>query len=74
MKKAEKVREVPRVQLRGVRPSLEEIFRRGGDKALGVAYREYGYRLWEIAEHLGMHYATVSRRLKRWEREKRRDV
>jgi hypothetical protein len=39
-----------------------------------LAYWEYGYRLWEIAEHLGMHYATVSRKLKRWDKEKRGDV
>jgi DNA-binding MarR family transcriptional regulator len=31
------------------------------------AYRQHGYRLAEIATHLGMHYATVSRRLKRVE-------
>ena len=73
-KKAERIKEVPRVQLRAVRPSLEKIFRAGGDRALGTAYREHGYRLWEIAEHLGVHYATVSRKLKRWEKEKGRNV
>jgi putative transposase len=29
-----------------------------------AAYRRHGYRLAEIADHLGVHYATVSRRLK----------
>ena len=31
------------------------------------AYRRHGYRLAEIADHLGVHYATVSRRLKQAE-------
>jgi DNA-binding transcriptional regulator LsrR (DeoR family) len=32
-----------------------------------MAYRQYGYRLREIAAHLGVHEVTVSRRLKRAE-------
>ena len=28
------------------------------------AYRQYGYRLAEIVDHLGVHAATVSRRFK----------
>ena len=32
------------------------------------AYRRYGYRMIEIAEHLGVHYATVSRRVRRAEK------
>ncbi len=39
----------------------------GTPEEIGQAYREYGYRLREIAQHLGVHYATVSRRLKRAE-------
>ena len=35
---------------------------------VGVAYRDYGYTFREIAEHLGCHYSTVSRRLRREER------
>ena len=31
------------------------------------AYRPYGYRLAEIVDHLGVHVATVSRRLKQAE-------
>ncbi|MDH4155405.1 MAG: transposase [Nitrospira sp.] len=34
------------------------------------AYRKHGYRLAEIAAHLGVYYATVSRRLKQAERSK----
>jgi REP element-mobilizing transposase RayT len=60
------LKEVPRAQLRAAKPSLEQIFGRKGEKAIGVAY-EQGYRLNEIAAHLGVHYATVSRRLKRIE-------
>lgn len=58
------VREVPRAQWKAVKPSLEEIFRKRGDRALEAAYREWGYRMREIAEYLGVHYATVSRRLR----------
>ena len=39
-------------------------------EAIGQAYREYGYRLAEIAQHLGVHYATVSRRRKQFEQRK----
>ena len=39
------------------------------EKAIAEAY-EHGYRLNEIAAHLGVHYATVSRRLKRFEQAK----
>ena len=38
-----------------------------GMTAIGVAYRDHGYRMKGIADHLGVHYATVSRRLKKIE-------
>jgi putative transposase len=60
------VKEIPRAQLRAAKPSLEKIFGGRGEKAIGEAYAQ-GYRLNEIAAHLGVHYATVSRRLKRIE-------
>lgn len=63
----ESIKEVPREQWKPVRPSLEKLFRGKGMNAIGAAYRDYGYRMKEIAEHLGVHYATVSRRLKRIE-------
>jgi REP element-mobilizing transposase RayT len=59
--------EVPRVQRQPVRPRLDAILRRPGDKGIAVAYRQYGYRLREIADYLGVHYATVSRRLQKVE-------
>jgi DNA-binding MarR family transcriptional regulator len=38
--------------------------RREQNQIIHEAYRQHGYRLAEIATHLGVHYATVSRRLK----------
>jgi putative transposase len=63
------IREIPRRQTHAKRPALAEVFQRRGAEAqlIAVAYRRYGYRLGEIADHLGVHYATVSRRLKRAE-------
>lgn len=63
------IREVPRQQTQARRPGLGELFLASRVTARGLrqAYRRYGYRLREIAEHLGVHYATVSRRLKRAE-------
>src|SRR5919109_1546861 len=59
--------EIPRVQLKAARPSLERIFAKRGERAVLQAYKEHGYRLGEIAAHLGVHYATVSRKLKQLE-------
>lgn len=58
--------EVPRQQTQTLRPSLESLFRKRRDrgKAVDEAYHRYGYRMREIAGHLGVHYATVSRWLK----------
>ena len=63
------IRDIPRRQTQAQRPSLETLFQRKGDleKTIHQAYRQYGYRLAEIADHLGVHAATVSRRLKRAE-------
>jgi putative transposase len=57
------LKEIPRVQLRAGKPSLQRIFSKSGERAIAEAYN-HGYRLNEIASHLGVHYATVSRRLK----------
>ena len=63
------IREVPRQHTQAYRPELQDIFGGQRDQAQGIleAYRRYGYRMIEIAEHLGVHYATVSRRLRRTE-------
>ena len=64
------LKEIPRAQLHAAKPPLERIFARQGEKGIVRAYREHGYRMREIAAHLGVHYATVSRRLKQSEQEK----
>ena len=64
------LREIPRAQLKALKPTLERIFAKGGENGIAQAYRQHGYRLREIAAHLGVHYATVSRRLKQIERQK----
>ena len=63
------LREVPRAQTQAHRPTLKQLFsgKQIRDRAILRAYRRYGYRLREIAEHLRVHYATVSRRLKQAE-------
>ena len=58
------LKDIPRVQLRAAKPSLNRIFAKGGDRARAEAYKR-GYRLHEIAKHLGVHYATVSADSKR---------
>lgn len=56
-----RIAEVPRAQWQPLRPSLDALCReRAGILA---AYRNYGYRLREIGDHLGVHPATVSRAL-----------
>ena len=65
----EEIKEIPRAQLRPIRPTLDRLFARNKKNAILQAYREYGYRLHEIAEYLGVHYATVSRRLRKMEQQ-----
>lgn len=72
----ENMKEVPKSQRYAARPSLSEIFkekkweeRKVEDKTIYAAYVRHGYTLKEIAEHLGSHYATVSRAIKRVERQ-----
>ena len=63
----QRLKEIPRAQLRAAKPSLERIFAKRGEQGIALAYKEHGYRLHEIAAYLGVHYATVSRRLKQTE-------
>jgi len=60
------IEEIPRRQWQPVPPTLDEVFKLHV-RPVAVAYRHYGYALREIAEHLGCHYSTVSRRLRREE-------
>jgi putative transposase len=70
--KKENTKEVPRIQRYAARPILKELFkgknRKVEDKTIYAAYVRYGYTMTEIAEHLGFHYATISRAMKRVER------
>jgi len=65
----EPLEEVPRAHWQPVRPSLPELLREATNSDIAVAYRDHGYTRREIAAHLGVHYATVSRRLRRYEAE-----
>ncbi len=62
----EQLPEVPRAQLEPLRRPLAEIFAEASTP-VADAYRDHGYSLRELAEHLGCHYSTVSRRLQREE-------
>jgi REP element-mobilizing transposase RayT len=66
------IKEVPRLQRFVARPQLSELFKGKGEKAKGKtiynAYIRYGYTMKEISDHLGIHYATISRAIKRVER------
>jgi REP element-mobilizing transposase RayT len=70
----ESIKEVPRAQRYVARPPLRELFkgkkgeeRLAEDRSIYDAYVRYGYTMKEIAEHLGFHYATISRAIKRVE-------
>jgi len=62
-----KSHEVPRRQRQPLRPALAQVVKSGTPEEVGRAYQAYGYRLADIAQHLGVHYSTVSRRLKEFE-------
>jgi REP element-mobilizing transposase RayT len=59
----ERIPEIPRPHWQPLRPGLEEIFATA-ERPILTAYRQYGFTLREIGEHLGCHYNTVSRRLR----------
>jgi REP element-mobilizing transposase RayT len=62
------IREIPRQQTQATRPSLSKVFAgHAWKKGLLAAYRRYGYRMQEIADHVGVHYSTVSRQLRKVE-------
>jgi len=74
LKEKEILKEVPRAQRYVTRPGLSELFRAEKlkdktlkDESMYRAYVRYGYSLKDIAEHLGVHYATVSRAIRRIE-------
>jgi REP element-mobilizing transposase RayT len=64
----EHIKEIPRAQRFAGRPRLAEIFTEGESKAgrnshICAAHMKYGYTLKKIADHLGLHYTTVSKAL-----------
>lgn len=70
LKDKQQVAEIPRTQRYPARPPLEELFAAYGnkterDRRVAEAHIAHGYLLREIAEHLGMHYTTVSKIIKR---------
>jgi putative transposase len=66
----EKLKEIPLSQRLLNRPQLAELFfdsrskMDGRNRLIYAAHVQYGYKLKEISEHLGMHYTTVSRAVK----------
>ncbi len=63
----EPVREVPRAHWQPVRPTIESLLADEPERGVLIACQTYGYRLSEVARVLGVHYSTVSRRLRRLE-------
>jgi REP-associated tyrosine transposase len=63
------IRDVPRRQTQATRPRLDTLLAGGREWRQGLlaAYRRYGYRLHDIAAHVGVHYSTVSRELRKQE-------
>ncbi len=55
------------------RPPLNEIFKpkdkKSKDQVMYEAHLQCGYTLKDIAEYIGVHYTTVSRTIKKIERE-----
>lgn len=59
--------EIPRRQWQPQRPPLDQLLRTGQVADIARAYTHHGYTMREIAAHLGVHYATISRRIHRHE-------
>jgi len=64
----EKVREIPREQRRLGRPRLDDLLRNTKlaerekrNQGIREAVERHGYSQREVADHLGMHYSTISR-------------
>lgn len=61
-------KEIPKAQRHAVRPGLKQAFgrvmpeqRAARNRLIATLYLKHGYTQAQIAEHLGLHYATVSR-------------
>ena len=60
-------REIARASRNPLRPSLAHLLEQEGERGIVTAHREHGYTLAAIAEELGYHYSTASRRLRAFE-------
>jgi REP element-mobilizing transposase RayT len=62
--------EIPRAQWQAPAPPLSDFFTGGAsrDEAMARAYLSGGYSQSRIARHLGLHYSTVSRAVRRYEK------
>ena len=69
----ENLKEITKKQRYLTRPPLNKILqyqdKKSKDQAMHKAHLKYGYTLKDIAEYIGVHYTTVSRAIKRIERE-----
>jgi len=68
----EKIKEIPRAQRYVSRPGLSKLFSKGEkttrrNSNIYAAHVKYGYTLKEIADHVGIHYTTVSKAVKRFD-------
>lgn len=68
------LKEIPRTQQYVTRPSLDSIIEKREDKnsmakSIFEANVRYGYSLKEIGEYIGVHYSTISRVIKRVEKQ-----
>lgn len=64
-----RLREEPKAQRRPLAGSLAEYARRWPDRREAMAYRSGAYTKRECADHFGVHYMTVSRAVRHFERE-----
>jgi hypothetical protein len=58
--------EVPHAQREGPRPALKTLLGKG-DRGILEAYRRHGFTMKQIAAAQGVHYATISRRIRKAE-------
>jgi len=65
IKAHEDIKEIPKRQRYVSRPGLGEIFSDGGDfgSQMRKAVMDCGYSQKEVAEYLGVHYSTISRKI-----------
>jgi DNA-directed RNA polymerase specialized sigma subunit len=74
--RVKKTKEIPRKQRYSSRKELDEIFQQemiagqNRNQIIYTAYKDYDYTMREIGEYLGLHYATISRVVKEYEKDR----